>query len=402
MQDLTLQGITPPPLAPGLKAFGATAGGPKNFGAAAGNTPETPAGPITLADNDRFYLEILAEEDASIEIPPEPHETNSSGPAPTNPTSQTAFFGDDGLTFGDFLDVINPLQHIPVVSTLYRELTGDEISPAARMAGGALFGGPIGFAAATVNSVVEMSTGSDVGETVIAAITGGDSAGGDSSEPKAVATADSIPATIAASVQSPAAPVRGPAPVNTRMAPAASSNLAQPVPKQSVSTGPASLMNLYKSSTPSRAMTPTEALIQARAAVPMAGPIKGLGNSVRTRFQAVTHRTQPIAPASLPTRPTPQTSRTAPAAASAAPQISARLSNQLTLLAAQSEVQAKAPQNSTPSKTAPRKAGSVSDASGTNGGATPPAPLPTAQIPAAMRNALDRYEQMKQRQLSPR
>ena len=53
------------------------------------------------------------------------------------------FFSNDGLTFGDIIDVINPLQHIPVVSTIYWELTGDKISPAARMAGGALFGGPI-------------------------------------------------------------------------------------------------------------------------------------------------------------------------------------------------------------------------------------------------------------------
>ncbi|MGB6086494.1 MAG: hypothetical protein WBF74_07845, partial [Parvibaculum sp.] len=29
--------------------------------------------------------------------------------------------------FSDFLDVINPLQHIPIVSSIYRELTGDEL-----------------------------------------------------------------------------------------------------------------------------------------------------------------------------------------------------------------------------------------------------------------------------------
>ena len=49
----------------------------------------------------------------------------------------SGFFGADGLTFGDVLDVINPLQHIPVVSTIYRAITGDEISPGARVAGGA-------------------------------------------------------------------------------------------------------------------------------------------------------------------------------------------------------------------------------------------------------------------------
>ena len=53
-------------------------------------------------------------------------------------------FGADGFNFLDLLDVINPLQHIPFVSTLYRALTGDTIAPASRVAGGAPFGGPIG------------------------------------------------------------------------------------------------------------------------------------------------------------------------------------------------------------------------------------------------------------------
>ena len=39
-------------------------------------------------------------------------------------------FGEDGFTFADFLDIINPLQHIPVLSTLYRHLTGDTIDAA--------------------------------------------------------------------------------------------------------------------------------------------------------------------------------------------------------------------------------------------------------------------------------
>ena len=46
-------------------------------------------------------------------------------------------FGDDGLTFADL---------IPILSNVYRKITGDTIDPAARLAGGALFGGPIGAA----------------------------------------------------------------------------------------------------------------------------------------------------------------------------------------------------------------------------------------------------------------
>ena len=53
-------------------------------------------------------------------------------------------FGEDGFTFADFVDVINPLQHIPLVSQAYRAITGDEISPGSRLAGATLFGGPVG------------------------------------------------------------------------------------------------------------------------------------------------------------------------------------------------------------------------------------------------------------------
>ena len=69
---------------------------------------------------------------------------------------------DAGEFFSTLLDIINPLQHIPLVSTLYRELTGDDINPAARMVGGAVFGGPIGFASASANVLLEQASGTDV------------------------------------------------------------------------------------------------------------------------------------------------------------------------------------------------------------------------------------------------
>jgi hypothetical protein len=53
---------------------------------------------------------------------------------------------DDGFGFDDLLDIVNPLQHIPIIGTIYRELTGDEIEAPARIAGGALFGGLVGLA----------------------------------------------------------------------------------------------------------------------------------------------------------------------------------------------------------------------------------------------------------------
>lgn len=68
----------------------------------------------------------------------------------------------EGFSFGDFLDIINPLQHIPVVSTIYRMVTEDEIGPGARVVGGALFGGPLGVLGAGVAAVFEETSGASV------------------------------------------------------------------------------------------------------------------------------------------------------------------------------------------------------------------------------------------------
>src|SRR5215470_10031750 len=72
-----------------------------------------------------------------------------------------ALFGKDGPSFRDLLGAINPLQHIPVVGNIYRAITGDTLSPGARMAGGALYGGPIGALAGAINAAIEGGTGKD-------------------------------------------------------------------------------------------------------------------------------------------------------------------------------------------------------------------------------------------------
>jgi hypothetical protein len=57
------------------------------------------------------------------------------------------------------LDIVNPLQHIPLVNLVYREITGDAIRTPAALAGGALFGGPLGFAGAVATAAFEDVTG---------------------------------------------------------------------------------------------------------------------------------------------------------------------------------------------------------------------------------------------------
>jgi hypothetical protein len=82
-------------------------------------------------------------------------------------------FGEDGFEFTDFLDVINPLQHIPGVGMIYRSLTGDEIGNGARVAGGGLFGGVFGLAGAAIDAVVDAVTGEDTGTHFMAMVEDG-------------------------------------------------------------------------------------------------------------------------------------------------------------------------------------------------------------------------------------
>ena len=71
-------------------------------------------------------------------------------------------FGEDGFTFLDFIDIINPLQHIPIISTLYRELSGDTLDPGSSVIGSTLFFGPLGTAASLANVLIEDATGKDM------------------------------------------------------------------------------------------------------------------------------------------------------------------------------------------------------------------------------------------------
>ena len=113
------------------------------------------------------------------------------------------------LEFADLLDVINPLQHIPVVSNLYRELTGDEIKAPARVLGGFLFGGPVGLVGSVANAAIEEASGRDLGETVMAwAFGAGDDGSANLAEaPRPAETlAEIAPAAGAPTPAAPAAP----------------------------------------------------------------------------------------------------------------------------------------------------------------------------------------------------
>jgi hypothetical protein len=118
----------------------------------------TPLVPVTTAN------QVAAEPFKSKDVPHPFFEHQT-----WNPEVESGFFGEDGFDLGDLLDMINPLQHIPVVSSIYRNLTGDEISPAARLAGGMLYGGPVGLVSAFVSGVVEDAADTTLGDVIVAA-----------------------------------------------------------------------------------------------------------------------------------------------------------------------------------------------------------------------------------------
>lgn len=89
-----------------------------------------------------------------------------------NPASNKLFFGPDGkFGWDDVLDLINPLQHIPLVNIAYRHFTGDQENGSAELLGAIPFG-PLGALSAIADLAIKSTTGKDIGENAIAMITG--------------------------------------------------------------------------------------------------------------------------------------------------------------------------------------------------------------------------------------
>jgi hypothetical protein len=147
---------------------------PARLSVAAGAASSTRTTLRMLADNDRMAgTEPVWGRFADT---PAPAGAGDAVPADALPYAQTdmAATDDRPFSFYDLLDIVNPLQHIPIVSTLYRNITGDEISPASRIVGGALFGGAVGAAGSLVNVIVQEETGRDIAENVVAMVQTGE------------------------------------------------------------------------------------------------------------------------------------------------------------------------------------------------------------------------------------
>ena len=123
------------------------------------------------------------------------HAKPAAAPATTTASAASAdkTSSDDGISFNDLLDVINPLQHIPIVSTLYRKITGDTIKPLEKIAGDTLYGGLAGLGSSVADFAFQKVTSKNFGDTVLSFLLGDDK-----SAPTAVAAAPATAAPAAA------------------------------------------------------------------------------------------------------------------------------------------------------------------------------------------------------------
>lgn len=102
-------------------------------------------------------------------------------PAPSAAASEsvtvTANKADASETSGEdffhhLLDVVNPLQHLPVIGTIYRAITGDRIGAIEKIAGDTLYGGLWGAVSSIADVAFEDITGKSFEDTAFAWIKG--------------------------------------------------------------------------------------------------------------------------------------------------------------------------------------------------------------------------------------
>ena len=312
-----------------------------------------------------------------------------------NSPQKADFFGADGFDFGDLLDVINPLQHLPVISSIYRTLTGDEISPASRLAGGALFGGPIGFVSAFATAFIEDATETTIGDVIVSAFTDEDEA--DSAKKLAKSGTDTGPIS-AAGATGAIMPQASTATVRVNQAPPEPSTPLQPhaimaafeKPKPSPLAFARELLESPKAGiiAPSANATksviaadeamrakpdmpdPVAAVLAARSQVPRGGSVSGLS----------AYRKAPVMNAAVDTvaltqKATPRSNIT-----------------QLDGLA--NQAQDAAPAYEPGKRGAPPPRTNFEAQAGARRRAAAAAAVPTSIVPNAMMSALDKYESM--------
>ncbi|MCZ6860127.1 MAG: hypothetical protein O7I42_07600 [Alphaproteobacteria bacterium] len=191
----------------------------------------TTASPAQSSASANSGFQLVFEAETLPPLPPSQSQsasTSTTGAAGGKP-GQVPLWDNGGFGFSDILDVINPLQHMPIISTIYRAETGDKIGAIPRILGSILFGGgligaAVGAATAVVNLAVEQETGRDIGAHIYAAIFGG---GGRNAKSTTIASNPTLKAAATATAVPLAATAK---PKNLLVAPRAASTSAAITP----------------------------------------------------------------------------------------------------------------------------------------------------------------------------
>jgi hypothetical protein len=217
------------------------------------------------------------------------------------------------FSFKDLLDIVNPLQHLPVVGSIYRYLTGDEPAAGTRVIGDTLYGGPIGFGVSVASTaLLTTADGKDLGERLLADVFGSHDHDSDPTvgTPQ-VATADGQPTTPApmpewmAAVGTPDGQPRTPAPANQQSA----------APRVAAAIAPAKPMSYVPPA-------PSAAAPAARSIASASGPMSAVPQQSQQSAPAVTatQRSMPLMATQAQSVPMNQLFRSAPPAAAPTPE----------------------------------------------------------------------------------
>jgi hypothetical protein len=139
-----------------------------------------------LADGTPGKERILRWQEACLDHPMPSMNPVLYSPNFASPPTAAGQAAGSHFSFHDILDIVNPLQHLPVVGTLYRAITGDGIGKFEKVAGDTLYGGLWGAVSSVADLAFEAVTGKDIGDTVLALFDG-------KQEPKSLAVADNGP-----------------------------------------------------------------------------------------------------------------------------------------------------------------------------------------------------------------
>jgi hypothetical protein len=253
---------------------------------------------------------------------------SADGSTGSGHASGKGLFGEDGFGFDDVIDAINPLQNIPIVSTIYRAITGDKIDVGPRLVGGALYGGFFGFIGAAINAAIEDSTGHDIGDNVRLALFGAPDeterepvmfAGNQSAAPSTAvadaaatapntetATADAATGTPNLSPASGPNPPSGPKDGKMPALTAAQLSLLQERESQDAASAPAADSPAPAPAPPAAATAPAEGNVIDLTPEQEALLLKSVGLSPPEKSGTAPQATPPAAPPAQAAAPAPQ------------------------------------------------------------------------------------------------